>query len=141
LLYNWMSFMSHWRPKYFGRDSMLFSWNLTIGETRSFLKYVVFKTFSFIIRSLEPSPSESSASVHRSQVAAVRRWAQNEARHPLMGICIVVADKTTVRWKDFPILYTRCFWNFNHELLASCRTRKKYLKNSKMTFILSYNFF
>jgi hypothetical protein len=39
--------------------------------------------------------------------------------------------------------YTGCYWKlyryFNHELLASCRTRKKYFKNSvsknKMTFI------
>jgi hypothetical protein len=47
--------------------------------------------------------------------------------------------------------YTGSYWNawqnFNHELLASCRTRKKYLKKSmsknKMTFFyfLSYNFF
>jgi hypothetical protein len=30
--------------------------------------------------------------------------------------------------------------NFNHELLASCRTRKKYLKNSMSKNKLTFNF-
>jgi hypothetical protein len=30
--------------------------------------------------------------------------------------------------------------NFNHELLASCRTRKKYLKNSMSKNKLAFNF-